>query len=143
MYDDILLPTDGSSGTAEALEHALAVAKDRDATVHGLYVLDTRLTRAAADDARDDLVENLETEGTAALDDVRDELDAAGVEAVTQTVEGVPHREILAYAEDQNVDLIVMGTHGRTGPDRIAHLGSTTDRVVKNGDHPVLVVDIA
>jgi len=142
MYDDILLPTDGSSGTPGAPRHALTIAADHDATVHALYVIDTRLTRAASDATRDDVVRSLEAEAEVALDDVRIRTEDEGLEAVTTLREGVPASVVVEYADDRAVDLIVMGTHGRTGRERLAGLGSTTERVVKNGDHPVLVVDI-
>jgi nucleotide-binding universal stress UspA family protein len=142
MYDDILLPTDGSSGTNAALDHALAIARNHDATVHGLYVIDRRFTRAATEETTEEVVRSLEEEGERALEDIRVHVEDAGLGAETVQREGVPHRTIPEYAEEVGADLIVMGTHGRTGPDRIANLGSTTERVVKHGDHPVLVVDI-
>ncbi|MFB6233517.1 MAG: universal stress protein [Haloarculaceae archaeon] len=142
MYEDILLPTDGSSGTVEALEHAIAVAGDRDARVHVLYVVESRLYRAADDDTKDDVRATLEEEGDRALEDARVRVEDAGVECVTERRDGIPQREITGYAADAGIDLVVMGTHGGTGPERIASLGSTTERVVKNADEPVLVVDI-
>lgn len=142
MYDDILLPTDGSTGTTEALEHALAVATDNDATIHSLYVVDKRLYTAASKDTKDDVIRSLEEESEIALDDVRVRIEDEGLAAETIQRQGIPHREIIDYAEATGVDLVVMGTHGNTGRDRISNLGSTTERVVKNGSVPVLVVDI-
>lgn len=142
MYDDILLPTDGSSSTLEAVDHALAIATNHGATVHGLYVLDRRLYTAATDETKDDVVRSLEEEGDRALHDLRVRAADEGVEPLTERRDGIPYREIVAYAEDEGIDLVVMGTHDRAGPDRIATLGSTTERVVENGDVPVLVVDI-
>ncbi len=142
MYDDILLPTDGSSGTVEALEHALAIAADRDATVHVLYVVESRLYRAADDETKDDVRATLEEEGDRALEDARIRVEDAGTECVTARREGVPQKTITGYATETGIDLVVMGTHGKTGPERMASLGSTTERVVKNADQPVLVVDI-
>jgi nucleotide-binding universal stress UspA family protein len=142
MYDGILLPTDGSSGTVEALEHALAIAAGRGATVHVLYVVESRLYRAADDDTKDDVRATLEEEGNRALEDARVRVEDAGLECVTERREGVPQKAIVEYATGAGIDLIVMGTHGKTGPERMASLGSTTERVVKNADQPVLVVDI-
>lgn len=142
VYDAILVPTDGSPGTEKVFDHALAIATDRDATVHGLYVVDRRRYTAAPAGGTDDVRESLREEGEAAIADLKAAAAAAGVETETVTRDGIPHREILEYADDADVDLIVIGTHGRTGPDRLAHLGSTTERVVKNGNVPVLVVDI-
>ncbi|PSQ59646.1 MAG: universal stress protein [Halobacteriales archaeon SW_9_67_25] len=142
MYDDILLPTDGSSGTVEVMEHALPIASDRDATVHALYVVESRLYRAADDDTKDDVRATLEEEGDRALEDARIRIEDAGVGCVTERREGTPQKEITEYADEAGIDLIVMGTHSKTGPGRMASLGSTTERVVKNADQPVLVVDI-
>ena len=142
MYDNILLPTDGSSATTEALEHALTIAIDKDATVHPLYIVDKRHLRAADDETTEEVRRSLEEEATHALDDAQVRIEDEGVEVETAQREGTPHRAILDYAEDADIDLIVMGTHGKNGRERLAQLGSTTERVVKNADLPVLVVEI-
>ena len=141
MYDTILVPTDGSDGTAAVLEHALSIADDGD-TVHGLYVMDRRRYTAAPDEETEAVKAALQAEGEQALAFQRETVADAGVTVETALRDGIPHRTILEYAGEHDVDLIVIGTHGRTGPDRLVTLGSTTDRVVKNGDVPVLVVDI-
>lgn len=142
MYDTILVPTDGSKGTAETLEHAVAIGRDNDATVHALYVVDRRRYRAAEGDTKDEVRKALELEGDRALDDVRTRVEDAGLPVETDRRDGVPHREIGDYADERDVDLVVMGTHGRTGRDRVANLGSVTQRVVERVSAPVLVVDI-
>jgi len=143
MYDTILAPTDGSGGTSKTLEHAVSIATDNDATVHGLYVLDRRMYLAAEKGAQEEVIDSLEADGEAALDRLRSQVEGADVPVVTELRKGIPHRDILRYAGDIEADLIVMGTHGRTGRDRLANLGSVTQRVVENADVPVLVVDIA
>ncbi|MFB6170701.1 MAG: universal stress protein [Haloarculaceae archaeon] len=140
MYDDILVPTDGSEGTAETLRHALHIAEDNDATIHALFVVDKRIYLAADEDERESLAEELTETGEAALAEVSDAAETAGVPVRTELRRGVPYRDILTYAEDADVDLVVMGTHARTAKDRITHLGSTTERVVKNSERPVLTV---
>lgn len=142
MYDEILLPTDGSSGTVDAMEHALTVAADQNARIHALYVVDRRLYTAADDENKDEIRQSLEEEAEHSLDDARVRIEDEGIECVTVSLEGIPHREITDYAADEDIDLIVMGTHGKTGPERVANLGSTTERVVQSADVPVLVVDI-
>ncbi len=142
MYDEILLPTDGSTGTVDAMEHALTVAGDQDARIHVLYVLDKRLFTAADAENKDEIRQSLEEEAEVALDDARVRIEDEGIECTRTSIEGIPHREILGYADEAGLDLIVMGTHGKTGPERVANLGSTTERVVQNADLPVLVVDI-
>lgn len=142
MYDDILLPTDGSSSTSEALDHAVSIAADKDATVHVLYVLDKRHFMAADDATTEEVRRSLEEEAERAIGDAEVRLRDEGVDCSTETREGIPHRTIVEYAEQEGMDMIVMGTHGKTGPERLGQLGSTTERVVKNADLPVLVVEI-
>lgn len=142
MYDEILLPTDGSSGTVEALEHALTVAADQNARIHVVYVVDRRLYTAAAAENKDEIRRSLREEADVALDDARVRIEDEGIECTTSSVEGIPHREIAEYAERAGIDLIVMGTHAKSGAERVANLGSTTERVLQRADVPVLVVDI-
>lgn len=142
MYDDILLPTDGSSGTVDALDHAITVASDQDARVHVLYVLDKRLYTAASDESKAEIHQSLEEEADVALDDARVRLEDEGIECTTVSEDGIPYTTITDYADNEGVDLVVMGTRGQDGRDRMVNLGSTTERVLKNASMPVLVVDI-
>ncbi|MGB9933097.1 universal stress protein [Haloarcula amylolytica] len=142
MYDSVLVATDGSSGTTETLAHAASIARDNDATLHGLYVVDKRLYLAADKSNQDEVRQSLEEEGEVALDDIAVGGEESGVEVVTTMEEGIPHKTITDYAEQEDIDLIVMGTHGRTGRDRVANLGSVTERVVQSAPVPVLVVHI-
>ena len=142
MYDEILLPTDGSSGTAAVIDHAAAIATERDARVHVLYVVDSRLYRAADAETTDEVRRSLEEEGGRAIDEARVSLADDGVDVHTERRTGIPDRVVTDYADEAGIDLVVMGTHGQTGPERLVALGSTTERVVKHADVPVLVVDI-
>jgi nucleotide-binding universal stress UspA family protein len=142
MYDDVLLPTDGSSATTEALDHALAIATDKNATIHVLYVLDKRHFMAADDATTEEVRRSLDEEAAHALDDAKVRIEDEGVDCRTARKEGIPHRTISKYAETEEIDMIIMGTHGKTGVERLEQLGSTTERVVKNADQPVLVVEI-
>lgn len=143
MYDDILLPTDGSSGTIKALEHALAIGTPNDATVHVLYVIDKRHAMAAPEETKDEIRQSQEVEANRAVDEAQVRIEDEGLACETAILEGIPHKTICEFATDEGIDLIVMGTHGKTGPEQIATLGSTTERVVKNCDVPVLVVDLS
>jgi len=71
---------------------------------------------------------------------VRTRAKAAGVESIRGSVAGgSPYRQILASAEEHDIDLIVMGTHGRRGIDRYL-LGSVAEKVVRTAEPPVLTV---
>ncbi len=142
MYDRILLPTDGSDGTEQALSHAVEIARGRDATIHALSVIDRRLYLAADETQKSELKSSLRDDARAAVDRVADGAADAGVDCTTAVRDGVPYRVILEYAAERPVDLVVMGTHGRSGRDKLANLGSVTERVVENTDTPTLVVRI-
>lgn len=133
MYSDILIPTDGSPGAQEAIEHGLEIAQQYEATVHALYVVDTRVSRSGP------LLESLQLEGRKAVRDLEVAGTQAGLTVVTEVVEGVPPQEILEYSATQGIDLIVMGTQGRTGVDRFV-MGSVAERVVRHSPVPVLMV---
>lgn len=138
MYDDILVPTDGSDTVPETLEHALPIAEHNDATIHALYVVDSRITTAAADVA--DLEASLATEGEAAVDAVEQRAAEAGVDTVGDVRNGTPAKTILEYADEQGIDLIVIGTRGKSPREKVTSLGSVSERVVDNATVPVFVV---
>ena len=138
MYDRILVPTDGSASAENAFDHALDLARTYDAELHVLYAVD--VPPGAIDAGASMLQSNLETEGTEAVELLADRAEREGFENVTTAVEpGRVHEVILNYAEEEDVDLVVMGTHGRTGLDRYL-LGSVTEKVVRLSDVPVLTV---
>ncbi len=138
MYDRILVPTDGSDPADRAFERALDLASTYDAALHLLYVVDVSALAGEFDAVT--VVEHLERSGRETVQRLRKRAEEAGVEDVTtKVVEGTPYRTILEYADDEEVDLVVMGTHGRTGLDRYL-LGSVTERVVRTADVPVLTV---
>lgn len=140
MYENILLPTDGSEGTRRAVEHAVNLAQNFDATVHVVYVVNTSAYSTLPADANwESIIEALEEEGYEATEDVKELASEGEVKVITKVLEGVPHREILDYSEENDIDLIVMGTHGKTGIDRLL-LGSVTEKVVRSSETPVLTV---
>jgi nucleotide-binding universal stress UspA family protein len=136
MYDEILLPTDGSEAAEAAVDHATRLARAFDGRVHVLSVVEP--IPAVEMDAA--LVQERLREGAdRAVDRAVDRIEAAGVETERSVRDGSAHRAILAAAEAVGADLIVMGTHGRTGVGRVL-LGSVTERVVRRADAPVLSV---
>ena len=139
MYDDVLIPTDGSETVSETLSHAVPIASDNEARVHALYVIDSRITAAADDDASD-LERSLEHEGSEAVDDVVDRAADAGLETESEIRKGTPAKTILEYAAEQGIDLIVIGTRGKSPREKVTSLGSVSERVVDNAEIPVFVV---
>ncbi|ARS88379.1 universal stress protein [Natrarchaeobaculum aegyptiacum] len=138
MYDDILVPTDGSDTVPETLEHALPIAEDNDATIHALYVVDSRITTAAKDVT--DLETSLTDEGEAAVEAVEQRATDAGVDTETDVRNGTPAKTILEYADEQGIDLIVIGTRGKSPREKVTSLGSVSERVVDSASVPVFVV---
>ncbi len=137
MYDRILVPTDGSKGAETAVDHALSLAEKYDAEIHVYYVVDVRAENTT--DLWSNLVGEFEEIGENSTGEIKERAEKRGIEAVTEVEHGIPHREINAYAEENDIDMIVMGTHGRTGLDRML-LGSVTEKVVRNSNVPVLTV---
>jgi len=143
LYDRILVPTDGSDRGRRAVEHALELAGVHEAAVHGLYVVDTTSYAGTGMDASwTGVTDLLRSEAEDAIDRIESLAADSGVAVETAVVEGSPGREIVAYATDTDCDLIVMGTHGRGGIDRLL-LGSVTERVVRRSPVPVLTVRLA
>ncbi|MFB6170877.1 MAG: universal stress protein [Haloarculaceae archaeon] len=140
MYETILVPTDGSEPALEAARHAVSLAAALDATVHALFVANAAAEAIAASTAVvSDADEALVEEGREATAEVADLAADAGVDCRTAVLDGVPYETILDYADDHEVDCLVVGTHGRTGLEH-AVLGSTTERVVRRSPVPVVTV---
>lgn len=148
MYETILVPTDGSNVAELAVEHALELAETYGATVHALFVVDTdamELSLSAEQADRLDEGDLADLDGIEAFAEratrtVADSAKDRGVDVVERIVGGNPHQSIADYAAEHGVDLIVMGSHGRSGIRR-ALLGSVTERVLRTTTVPVLVVD--
>lgn len=138
MYDEILVPTDGSPAADAAIEHAVDLADKYDARVHALYVVDGA-AYSTLEAGSEIVIEALEAEGEEATERVEEAADDAGVEATTTVTTGTAYRTIQDYVDDNDIDLIVMGTHGRQGLDRYL-LGSVTERVVRTSEVPVMTV---
>jgi nucleotide-binding universal stress UspA family protein len=142
MYGRILVPTDGSPGVERAVEHAIDLAEVHGATLHAVYVVNTAsLATLPMETSWEGVGTMLREDGEEALERVEKMAEAAGVPVETHLVEGSPSREIVRFAEECEVDAIVMGTHGRGGIDRLL-LGSVAERVVRAATVPVTTVRV-
>jgi nucleotide-binding universal stress UspA family protein len=140
MFDVILIPTDGSKGALRGVEHGLELAQKYDASVHAIHVIDERIYGQTPAISSDELFfEELEERGEEALAEVIERAEARGVDVVSKCIRGLPYEAILDYADENDVDLVVMGRHGLSADGR-THLGSCTDRVVRLASVPVLPV---
>jgi len=143
MYDTILLPTDGSDGIGAAARHAGTIADRFDATVHVLSVVDTRnrFESPSSGLSADAWIEaERERAGTAIDATVAELPDDVSVETTRR--EGVPKTEIVNAVTEIPADLVVMGTHGRTGLDHYL-IGSVAETVVRESPVPVLTVQLS
>ncbi|MFB1063018.1 universal stress protein [Natrinema sp. H-ect4] len=148
MYERILVPTDGSNVAEAAVDQAIDIATKYDAEVHSLFVADTDAIAYGLGTEQVDRIRQgqfqgmteLREDAEAATGYVTDAAEAAGLTGHERHAGGQPHRMIADYAEDNDIDLIVIGSHGRSGVRR-ALLGSVTERVLRSTTVPVLVVD--
>lgn len=138
----ILLPTDFSLPAQGAREWATALGRQHGASLTLLHVYQP-ISYALPEGyvlPSASLLADLEVKLGAALDQARRELEAlSDLRVDTQLVQGVPFAEIVKFARDGGYDLIVIGTHGRTGL-RHALLGSVAEKVVRKASCAVLTV---
>lgn len=142
MYEDVLVPTDGGDRMGDVIEQALDVARHRDATVHALSVVDERAFLTLDDELTDEVASELRTEAEAAIEEVVDSADAAGVPIEAAIRRGKPAAEIESYARTIDADLIVVGSRG-AGSYEQNLLGSVSQTVVSGAERPVLTVPLA
>ena len=141
MYDTILVSTDGSEGANAATEHAVTIARTYDATLHVLYVIDVRMSPLSTGMDRDEVIQVIDQSGERPTTPVLRQAEKREIPTTEAIRLGVPHDVIREYIDEANTDLVVMGTHGRTGLEH-ALLSSTTERVVRTVDVPVLTVHL-
>jgi nucleotide-binding universal stress UspA family protein len=139
----ILVPTDFSKHSENALKYAVAFAEKFGAELHLLHVVqDLALFLPDAVTAMPPVtppVEQLTAAVRVALDRLIEEHQLQRLKVQTEVREGTPFYEIIHCAREKDVDLIVMGTHGRSGLVHVL-LGSVTEKVVRKAPCPVLTV---
>jgi len=143
LWTSLLVPVDGSPQAAGALSLACEIARSEGArmvlcTALELPGVETQFAMAGYSDPG--LIDRLTVQAETILNEAMSRGLAAGITHVeTFLREENPVQAILTLAKDQSVDLIVMGSHGRTGLQRLL-LGSTTEGVIRQSPVPVLVV---
>ncbi|UIO99291.1 universal stress protein [Halobaculum sp. CBA1158] len=144
----LLVATDGSTAAVPAERVGVGLAAALNADITAVSALDEAEALAGAcggalstevvESVRSALAERAER----AVDRVRDRAEAAGVDAEGEVIGGEPIGAIRDHAADVDADLVVVGTHGRTGVRRVL-LGSVAEGIVRSADRPVLVVPSA
>ncbi|WP_338729916.1 universal stress protein [Haladaptatus sp. DJG-WS-42] len=142
MYDEILLPTDGSGGMKRVTEHALGLAELCGATIHALYVVDETAYETVPEDARHQVRDTLQEDGKSATKSIASRAEVRGIESKEEVRWGDPAVAIIAYAVRNDIDLIVMGTRGKTGFERYL-LGSVAEKVLRVSPVPVVTVHLS
>jgi nucleotide-binding universal stress UspA family protein len=136
----ILFPTDFSTYNGPALEYASRLAAESGARLHVVYVHDTRDLGVAMGEANYVYAEKWEEERREAEKRLKGIAPTVpSVECEHQMLLGMPDAEIVAYAADHNIDLIVMASHGRSGLPRLL-MGSVAEGVLRKAPCPVLIV---
>lgn len=141
MYESILVPTDGSEGAEQAVDRAIELATLFNADVHFLRAVDDeQFSTDKPEDNVTAMLDEIESEAEAAVGEYEERALDAGIDYVDSAVRrGVPHEEIVDYAENQDAELTVLGAHGERGYVP-GDLGSVAEEVTTRLDEPVLVV---
>ncbi|WP_254525634.1 universal stress protein [Natrinema caseinilyticum] len=140
MVRNVLVPIDQSEQATEALEYALSEYPDEQITaLHVIHLDRTAMTGNEGFLYRDEFLERLNAAGEERLETARERAAEHGVEIDTELARGRPARTISEYVEDNDIDHVVIGSHGRSGPSRVL-LGSVAETVTRRSPVPVTIV---
>jgi len=139
MYKKILVAVDGSKFAKNAVRHALSIAKSDNAELIALSVIDnTNYLGLSSKSSIFDVNDILTKESKKNLEEVKN-IVGEEISLKTDIAEGSPANEIINYVEENDIDLIIMGSSGKTGLEKFL-LGSVADKVVKGSKTSVLIV---
>jgi len=136
----ILVPTDGSDYSERAAEYGVDIAKMLSAQIVVVYVIDqVVIDQISKATERDSVERELKENGQRYVNYVLSLAEKEGVKSSSLLVKGTPYEQIVHLARELNIDLIVMGTYGRRGTERVL-IGSVAQRVIEYAPCPVLVI---
>ncbi len=139
-FKKIMIATDGSVCSRLAANYGIELAKLSRGTVYAVYVIPKDyFSSKAVDFDWKRVYESLRTEGYGALNYIKGIGEMEGITVESVLLEGHPADELIRYAEENGMDIIVMGTLGKTGLDRLL-LGSVAGHVTRHSKVPVMVV---
>jgi nucleotide-binding universal stress UspA family protein len=146
MYEKILVPVDGSLPSMLGLKEAIKLAKSLGSQLQLVHVMNEVILTGMESPPGylDKVLDAMRGEATAVLDEAAREVREHALEPQTVLLESIGSRasdRIVEQAKTWNADLIVMGTHGRRGLQRLA-LGSDAEFVVRDSPVPVLLVRV-
>lgn len=137
----ILVPTDFSENAQHAVDYAIELAKLCSAKLHLLHtpVIPTYLLMDLSYSPGPEAVTRILNDSQQALDEQAEVVATTGIEFFTAIREGTVHEVIRDYAKEHDVDLVIVGTHGRTGVSKLMY-GSVTERVIKTVHTPIIII---
>ncbi len=138
---EILVPTDFSDSARHALDYACGLAERLGAGLHILHVpvVPAYILMDASYTPGPEVANQILAEASKALRTLEESLAVRGLAVRTTIREGVVHEMLREYAEEHDIDLLVMGTHGHTGVSKLMY-GSVTERALKTVHTPTLVI---
>ncbi len=147
MYKKILLPTDGSESAEIAAEHAFLLGSKSGAEIMVLNVIETPRFSGIRSEDKDELMNRLKDEGQKSFDRINEKLMGRrsmgkcekDINLRFEFKEGSPVDTILKTIDDEDINLVVMGTSGKRGLNRFL-LGSVAENTMRSAKIPVLVV---
>lgn len=137
MFKKILLAVDGSEHSFKATEYAISLAKKYEATIDAVNVIEPEPVRKAA--LKMESQSDIEEKQREMLEPIREKLDEANIIFGTHLLHGEPGPTLLKFADEREVDCIVIGSRG-LNPLQTIFLGSVSTNVAKKSSCPVLIV---
>jgi nucleotide-binding universal stress UspA family protein len=139
-FKKIMIATDGSICSRMAAKKGMELARLSGGTVYAVYVVSTEyFSSMGVDFYWGKMYEALKKEGKQAVNYIKDLGDMEKVNVESVLLEGHPADELIRYAEEEEMDIVIMGSLGMTGLDRLL-LGSVAGNLVRHSKVPVMVV---
>ena len=141
MFKRILVPVDGSETSGKALAAAIGLAREGAGQLHLVHCVD-ELSYMGGYEYAGTVIDLVRATGTRILEQALDTCRAAGIEAVSTFIDTPGQRlgaSVAKAAVDWKADLVVVGTHGRRGVERVV-MGSGAEQIIRMATAPVLVI---
>ncbi len=129
MFQNVMVPCDGSKNSFKAADTAIEIAKNFKSKVTAIYVIDENTAFP---------YETLEDEGNAILAKITEKGQKEEVIVIEHLITGDPLRDMKIIAEKSQVDSIVISTHGKNNSELL--VGSVADRIIKTFDIPIVLI---
>jgi nucleotide-binding universal stress UspA family protein len=144
IFRNIMVATDGSQLARKAIDSAILIAKQNEAKLYVVYVIDLQAYYSSIPFSIDAewmevMEDHLRTQGKEATTYVENAGRTANILVESVILEGNPADEIANFADKHDIDVIVMGSLGKTGIQRFL-LGSVTENVIRHSKKPVLIM---